>query len=229
MEYQKIIIFSDNTPNQPSKFKTKIWVEINDETRETYNEDNQVRFKTLILRSSLYDYSDAYILIKETITVAEAATSALKNADKKVIFRNCAPFTNCLSKINNKEGDDGHDIAVVMPVYNLIEYIDSYLKTSGIFWQYCADQPTLTANGNIANFNTDNASTDSFKIKEKITDQTGINGTKNVEIMVPLKYLANFWKTLEMPLINYEINFDLNLSKNSVIVANNADKAQHFQ
>ena len=94
-----------------------------------------------------------------------------------------------------------------MPMYNLIEYSNNYSKTFGILWQYCRDEPTLDHDGDIDDFI---ATTHLFKIKEKITGQTGENGTKNVEIMVPLKYLSNFWRTREMSLINWEINLDLN-------------------
>ena len=87
MEYQKIINLLDNTPNQPNKFRTKYWVEINDESRGTYNTNSQIRFKTSLLRSSLCDYSNAYILVKGTITVVNTGTVvAPNNADKKVIF-----------------------------------------------------------------------------------------------------------------------------------------------
>ena len=104
-------------------------------------------------------------------------------------------------------------------MYNLIEYSDNFSKKSGVFWHYCRDEPALAANNVITDFNADNGTTDLLKIKEKI----GNNGTKNVEIMVPLKYLSNFWRTLEMSLINCEINLNLNWSKKCVIVANNAD------
>ena len=93
-----------------------------------------------------------------------------------------------------------------MPMYNLIEYSDNYSKTSGILWQYCRDVPAVDANGAIVDFNADNATTNSFKIKEKITVQIGNNGTKDVERIAPLKYLSNFWRNLEMSLINCEIN-----------------------
>ena len=83
-----------------------------------------------MLRSSLCDDTDAYILVKGTITVASATVAAPSNANKKVIFENCAPFTNCISKINTKQVDDAHNINVVMPMYNLIEYNDNYSKTS---------------------------------------------------------------------------------------------------
>ena len=102
MEYKKIINLLDNTPNQPSKFKTKNWVEINDESLGTYNEDNQIIFKTLLLMPSLCDHSDAYILVKGTITIAVADHPA-NNADKKVIFKNCGPFTYCISRKDNTQ------------------------------------------------------------------------------------------------------------------------------
>ena len=89
---------SENTPNQPTKFKTKYWVKINDYSRETYYTNSQIKFKTSILRSSLCDYSDAYILVSGTIAVAELA-GAWGNNDIRLLFTNCAQFTNCLSKI----------------------------------------------------------------------------------------------------------------------------------
>ena len=106
-------------------------------------------------------------------------------------------------------------------MYNLIEYSDNYSKTSGILNQYCRDEPALANNNDITDFNEGNADTNSIKTKEKITSQTGSNGIKNVEIMVSLKYLSNFWRTFEMSLINCEINLDLKWSENSVIVATN--------
>ena len=108
-------------------------VEINDESRETYNVNSQIKFKTTMLKSSLYDYSDAYILAKGTNsvnnTVGGAATA--NNTNKKVIFKNCAPFTNCISEINNTQIDNAKDIDIVMPMYNLIEYSDNYAKATG--------------------------------------------------------------------------------------------------
>ena len=127
---QKIINLLDNTPNQPSKFKTKNWVEINDESQETYNEDNQIRFNTSMLRSSVCNYSNAYTLFKATITVQNKVIMGqpANNANKRVIFKNCATFTNCISRINNMQIDDAHDINVVISMYNLIEYSINYSK-----------------------------------------------------------------------------------------------------
>ena len=96
MEYQKIANLLDTESNQPSKSRTKNWVEINDSARGEYSANKQIRFKTSMLRSSLYNYSDAYILAKGNITVNNTADAggAANNINKKVIFKNCAPFIN---------------------------------------------------------------------------------------------------------------------------------------
>ena len=139
MEYQKIIILLDKTPNQPTIFRGKNWVKINYESWGVHKKDNQIRFKPSVLWSSLCDYTHAYILVKETMTVAQTTVAASNNANKKVILKNCAPFTKCISGIKNKQVDNAHDIEVVMPMHNLIEYTDNHSKTSGILWQYCTD------------------------------------------------------------------------------------------
>ena len=92
MEYQKIINFWVNTPNQSSKFRTKTLVEINDDVLGMYNTNSQIKFKT-----GLCDYSDAYILVKGTISIVAQAGGNPNNANKKVVFENCAPFTDCIS------------------------------------------------------------------------------------------------------------------------------------
>ena len=212
MEYQNIAnLLDDNKSNQPSKFRTKNWVEINDESRGTYNVNSQIKFKTTMLKSSLCDYSDTYILVKGTITITGAGDNAAARQaderDKGVVFKNCAPFTNCISEINSTQVDNAKDIDIVMPMYNLIEYNDNYAKTSGSLWQYYRDEPY----DNLAN-------SESFKFKVKITGKTpAADNEKDVEIMVPLKYLSNFWRTLEMPLINSEVNLILTWSSTCVI------------
>ena len=104
-----------------------------------------------MLKSSLFDYSNAYILVKGTITVNNTAAdgAAANNTGKKVIFKNCAPFTNCISEINNMQVDSAKDIDIVMPMYNLIEYSDNYAKTSGSLWQYCLDIPAADNNNEV--------------------------------------------------------------------------------
>ena len=221
MEYQKIAnLIDDDTRNQSSKFRTRNWVEINDESRGVYNVNSQIKFKTTMLKSSLCDYSDAYILVKGTVSVNNTAAqgAAVNNTNKKVMFKNCAPFTNCTSEINNTQIDNAKDIDIVMLMYNLIEYSDNYAKTTGSLWQYCKDIPARNANDDIIIF-ADGNTTDSFNFKVKITGRTGNNGTKDVEIMVPLKYLSNFWRTLEMPLINCEVNLILTWSSSCALIA----------
>ena len=115
--------------------------------------------------------------------------------------------------------DDAQKIDVVMPMYNLIKYSDTYLKTSGSLWQYQRDEPALGNNGNIIDFPDDDNNSASFKFKQKIAGQTGNGGTKYVEVMVPLKYLSQFCRTLEMILNNCKISFQLKCSKNRIIVA----------
>ena len=110
MEYQELILYV--TRNQPSKFRTKNWIEINDESGGAYNTSHQIKFKPLMIRSNLRDYSDANIHVKGTITTPNTAATgaAANNANKKVIFKNCAPFTNCINKINDIQVDDAHHI-----------------------------------------------------------------------------------------------------------------------
>ena len=220
MEYQKIAnLIDDDISNQPSKFRTRSWIEINDESSGAYNVNSQIKFKTTMLKSSLCDYSDAYILVKGTNSVNNTAAqgAAANNTNIKVIFKNCAPFTNCISEINNTQRDNAKDIDTVMPMYNLIGYSDNYAKATGSLWQYCKDIPARNANDDIVIFAEKNT-TDSFKFKAKITGQTEDDGTKDVEIIVPLTFLSNFWRTLEMPLINCEVNLILTWSSSCVFL-----------
>ena len=158
------------------------------------------------------------------ITVANtaAAGEAADNVDKKVILKNCALFTSCISRINNTtQIDDAQYIDVVIPMYNLIEYSDNYAKAFGVLWQYFRDVPAVNDDGEIIHFTEATATIDSFNLNVKLTGQTENSGSKNAEIMVLLKYQSNFWRTLEMLLINCEITFDLNWSESCDIVATN--------
>ena len=189
-----------------------------------YNTNSKIKFKTTMLRSSLCDHSDAYILVKRTISITAQAGSSPNN-DKKVVFKNCAPFTDCISEINNTQVDNAEYIDVVMPMYNLIEYSNIYSKKSGSLWQYYRGELALTNVGFITSFHASNNSA-SFKFRQKITGAKGNKGTENVEIMVSLMYLGNFWRTLEMSLINCEINLILTWSDKCVLC--NDTKATTF-
>ena len=145
-----------------------------------------------MLKSSLCDYSDAYILVKGKITIAgagnDAAARQADERDKGVAFKNCAPFINCINEINNTQIDNAKDIDIVIPMYSLIEYSDNYAKTSGSLWKYFRDEPNAVL-----------ANSKSFKSKIKITGKTpNDDNEKDVQIMVPLKYLSNFWRALEL-------------------------------
>ena len=127
-----------------------------------------------------------YPTVNGTITIiGDGDDDAAKRADERdkgVIFKNCAPFTKCISRKNNTEIDNAKDVGIVMPMYNLIEYSDNYSKTSGSLWQYYKDDP-----------NDSLTDSESFKSKIKTIGKTPNNGnTKDVEIIVPLKYLSNF-------------------------------------
>ena len=164
-----------------------------------------------MIRTDLCDCSDAYIFVSGTITITEEGDNdAEKKADqknKRVVFKNHAPFNECLSNINNTQIDHAKDTDVVTLMYNLMEYSDNYSKRSGSLWQYYSDN----SNDNITE-------SESFKSKIKIEGKTADNdNTKNAEIVVLLKYLNNFWRTPEIPLINCEIVLDITWSKKCVI------------
>ena len=154
MKYQKMTNFLDTTSDDKDlpRFFNKKWVEVYDQLRENYNVNKEIRIKTSMLRSDLCDYSDAYIVVKGTITVdkktfttddfesanntaanATATNTANNNAfgEKKLVFKNNAPFINCVSKINGVKIDNAEDLDVVMLMYNLLEYSKNYRKTTG--------------------------------------------------------------------------------------------------
>ena len=152
-----------NTSNQPSKFRAKNWVEINDQSSGTYSVERQIIFKTSVLRSSLCDYSDVNMLVKGNISVnnTAAADANANNTTKKLILKNFTPFTDCIIEINDILVDNAKDIDIVVLMYNLIEYSDNYSKTSGNLWKYCKRILAVNNDGNIVDFNGANA-TDSF-------------------------------------------------------------------
>ena len=164
---------------------------------------NKNEFKTLMIGSNLCKYNDGYIHVKATRVPNTAAAGVLvNNTNKKLIFKNCAPFIYFISRVNNTKVDDAQDIDVVKPMYNLIKYSDTYSKISGSLWQFYRDETPIDNNNNNIDFSDNNDNNISFKFKQQITGQTGNCGTKDIEIMAQLKYLSNFWRTLELSLIN---------------------------
>ena len=130
-----------------------------------------------MLKPSLFDYSDAYLLAKGNKTAHKTAAdgAAANNTNKKVIFKNCTPFTNRVNETNNTQVDNVKDTDIVMPMYNLLEYSDNYSKISVGLWKYCKDIPAVNNSGNIVEVNGANP-TDSFDFKTKRAGQTDNNG-----------------------------------------------------
>ena len=127
---------SDNVPG----FTTKKCVEVHDQSssaEDRYKPSKQIRFKTSMLRSDLCDFHDAYIVVKGTITLTKTdGRGFIDIRNRFLAFKNNAPFTNCISKINNVLIDNAEDLDIVMPMYNLLEYSKNYSKTTGSFWNY---------------------------------------------------------------------------------------------
>ena len=225
MEYDKInnlLLSEDNEMNEKlSKFVTREYVKVNS-LSNTYNENKSIRFKTPMLRSNLCDYSDAYILVKGTITVTAlgANNSANNIRDKKnrpLILKNNTRFISCITRINGELIEDADDLDIVVPMYNVLEYSKNYRKTIGSLYNYYRDE--LTNDGNYNNFDNRNlVNSEAFKYKSKITGNTynvdvgtqgydvNKNGTQKIELAIPLKYLGNFWRTLNIPLISCEVS-----------------------
>ena len=192
-----------------SKFVTRKWNIVNDNSKTNYVEGNGITYNREVLKSNLCDYNDAYILVTGDITVTAAPQT-------QVAFKNCAPFTKCITKTDGTTIDDAENLDLVMPMYNLIEYSSDYSETTGSLWSYSKDEAT--------GFNADIANTDhfkSFKYKAKLLENTAAqpapnaaNGIlKNATIAVPLNYLSNFWRSLEMPLINCKVKLKLKCTK----------------
>ena len=184
MEFQKIINFLDTTSDDKDlpKFATKKWIEVYYQSEKNYNTNNEIRIKTSMLRFDLCDYSDAHIVVKEDITT-EGDNNANKR-NKNLAFKNNAPFINCISKINGVKTDNVEELDVVMPTYNLLEYIKSYRKTTGSLWNYYRDKPSNPLSSN----------SETFRYKTSIIGKTPENNDilTNVKLVIPLKYLSNF-------------------------------------
>ena len=181
------------------------WYVIDSESKGNYLPGSRIKFLTSSLESSLCDYSDAYILVTGNITATP------NNAATQVVFKNCAPFEKCRTEINETFVDDAQHINIAMPMYNLIEYSDNYSDSSGGLWQFKRDEIGGDNNLTIDDNHLQNNSS-LFKYKSSfITDKNG------VKITVPLKYLSNFWRSLEMPLIKCKVELWLKWYENCTL------------
>ena len=232
MEYDKInnlLLSVDNESEKLSKFVTREYIRVNS-LSNTYNKNKSISFKTPMLRSDLCDYSDAYILVKGTITVTgpgvnNDANNIRDKRNRPLILKNNAPFVSCITRINGELIEDADDLDLVMPMYNLLEYSKNYRKNIGSLNDYYRDE----LGGNNNNDNTIN--TDTFRYKNKITGNTynvdagaqgydvNKNGTQKIELAIPLNFLGNFWRALNIPLISCEVFLELKWNKNCVITS----------
>ena len=219
----------DSESENLTKFVTIQYIKVSS-LSNTYNENKSIRFKTPILRSDLCDFADAYILVNGTITVNGIVNGVEKEINRRhrpLILKNNAPFVSCITRINGELIEDADDLDIVMPMYNLLEYSKNYRKTTGSLCNNYRDE--LNDDVNLNNFANNNVvSSNVFKYKTKITGNTynieageaGYDankvGTEKVELAIPLKYLGNFWRALNMPLISCEISLELKWNKNCV-------------
>ena len=209
MEHRKITNLLGDSGDQPRKYQSEKWIEINDDSRGTYSTDSQIKFKTTTTMSDLCDFSEAYILVEGTVTAMNTADPPVANNAAEVAFKNCAPFTSCISEINNTQIDNAKDLDITMPMYNVLEYSKNYAEDTGSLYNFKRDVGGAVAGG----------------IDDRVVGTTNAQGTLATKIVVPLKYLSNFWRTLEMPLINTEINLMLTWSANCVLgLANNGTR-----
>ena len=161
-----------------------------------------------MLRSDLCDFSGVQIVVKGDITLNGKAYVNKRN--KSVAFKNNAPFIHCISKIDGVQIGNAEDLDVVMPMFNSLEYSKNYKRTTGSLWNYYRDEPSNPLSSN----------SESFKCKTSIIEKAPDNNDtlKNVKFAAPLKHLSNFWRSLDMPLINCEIELILTWSENCVLI-----------
>ena len=172
MEYQKIANLLGTTLDEVPRFITKKWVGVHDQSGsadDRYKPNEQIRFKTSILRSDLCDFSDAHIVVEGEVIVTAESNTSRKN--RPLAFKNNTLFTNCISKINIVLIDNAEDLDVVMSMYSLIEYSKNYRKATGSLWNYYRDELSDDRNNN-NNLNKNVINSESFKYKTSITGST---------------------------------------------------------
>ena len=219
MEFNKINNLLDSEHDKVPRFITKNWIEVQSQSGNTYNTSKPIRFKTSILRSDLCDYSDAYVWVKGKITVTNPNNNA--NFDRRLTLKNNAPFISCISKITSELVENTKDLDIVMPMYILLKYSKKYEKTSGSLFNYYRDKPNEAeiANDNgVINISIRNSKSFDYKTKIIGSLDAGEGEKEDITISIPLKYLGNFWKSLDMPLINCEITLILSMCKECVLV-----------
>ena len=218
MENQKIINLLDKIDTDSKHFATKKWYITNDVNNTNYsvNKDtgadnpDTIKYDTRVLKPNLCDYAEAYILIDGTIRAAAT------NANTRLALKNCAPFTKCNLEINDEHVDTAENLDITVPMYNLIEYSDNYQDSSATLYQNKRDEPP--EDDAVADLTADNSSSLKYKVSLLGNPVVANNIARiNVKVVVPLKYLSNFFRSLEMPLINCKIKLNLTWKKECVL------------
>ena len=220
MENQKIINLLNKDDIDSKHFATKRWYIINDENNTNYgvnkdsgeNNPDTIQYDTRVLKPNLCHYAESYILVDGTIRATNAVNAT------RLALKNCAPFTKCNLEINDEHVDTAENLDIVMPMYNLIEYSDNYQDSSATFYQYKRHEPP----DNNVNLTADNSTSFKYKVNllgniDAANPDNARVGRLNVKIVVPLKYLSNFFRSLEMPLINCKIKLNLTWKKECVL------------
>ena len=194
METQKIVNLLNDSEELNSKFATRKWYIINDQNNGQSGKGNEndstIKFETKVIKPNLCDYSDAYILVTGDIKVTGIAV------ETNVAFKNCAPFTRCVTHVNDEDVKTAENLDIIMPICNLIEYSGNYADSSGSLYQFKRDESPTNDHGNLFNVALDNSAF--FKYKASLLgkaddDDDGNNRSlKNTKIVVPLKYLFKF-------------------------------------
>ena len=218
MENQKIINLLDKIDTDSKHFATKKWYIINDENNTNYGVNKNtgadnldtIKYDTRVLKPNLCDYAEAYILVDGTIRGTGG------NNNTRLSLKNCTPCIKCNLEINDERVNTVEHLDIAMPMYNLIEYSDNYQDSTATFYQYKRDEPP-EANA-IDDLTANNSSSFKYKIS-LLGDRNVVGGIVrlNVKIVVPLKYLSNFFRSLEMPLINCKIKLNLTWKKECVL------------
>ena len=219
MEFNKINNLLGSPHDEVPRFITKKWIEVQSQSGNTYNTSKPITCKTSMLRSDLCDYSDAYVRVKGTTTVTNPNNNV--NFDRRLTFKNNAPLISCVSKINGELVENAEDLDIVIPMYNLLEYSKNYEKTSGSLFNYYRDEPKDHDEGDGDDaINISIRGSKSFDYKTKIVGSLAAGELEkdDVEIAIPLKYLGNFWKSLDIPLISCEITLILSWYKKCALV-----------
>ena len=228
MENQKIINLLNKSDTNSKHFATKKWYIINDENNTNYgvNKDtgainpDTMKYITRVLKPNLCVYAEAYILVDGTIRAAGAVNAT------RLALKNCAPFIKCNLKINDEHVDTAKNLDIVMPMYNLIEYSGNYQDSSATLYQYKRDEPPEA--DAVADLTANNSSSFKYKINllgniVAANPDAARVGRLNVKVVVPLKYLSNFFRSLEMPLINCKIKLNLTWKKECVLSTDAGD------